>query len=116
VHQSPDLQGSCFGGGYEAETKAPSKPVGGWQTAEAAEAYRGILYAESGEMRDAQNDKMVRSGVSVEAARAVLAEPGKLSAAELVRLPVIRIPRRPTDPNVPLDLQKMLDLVYVSGR
>ena len=98
------------------ETKAPGKPVGGWWTAEAAEAYRGILCAESGEMRDAQNDKMVRSGVSVEAARAVLAEPGKLSAAELVRLPVIRIPRCPTDPNVPLDLQKMLDLVYVSGR
>jgi hypothetical protein len=67
-------------------------------------------------VRDAQNEKVVKRGVSVEAARAVLAEPGKLSAAELVRLPMIRIPLRPPDPNVPLDLQKMLDLVYVSGR
>jgi len=29
---------------------------------------------------------------------------------------VIRIPLRPPDPDVPLDLQKMLDRVYESGR
>lgn len=49
----------------------PGKPVDGWQTAEAAEAYRGILYAEGREMRDAQNDKVVTCGVSVEATTAM---------------------------------------------
>jgi hypothetical protein len=32
------------------------------------------------------------------------------------RLPVIRVPLRAPDPDVPLDLQKMLDRVYESGR
>ncbi|MCX6838926.1 MAG: hypothetical protein NTX35_14105, partial [Verrucomicrobia bacterium] len=59
-----------------------------WQSAGAAEAYRGILYAEGREVRDAQNEKVVKRGVSVEAARAVLAEGGKLSPGELVRLRV----------------------------
>ena len=39
-------------------------------------------------MRDAQNEKVVKRGVSAEAARAVLVERGKLSVAELVRLRV----------------------------
>jgi hypothetical protein len=40
------------------------------------------------EVLDAQNEKVVRRGVSVEAAREVLAERGKLSTSELVRLRV----------------------------
>ena len=64
------------------------KPVDGWQKAGAAEAYRCILYASGREMKDAQNEKVVKRGVSVESARAVLAERGKLSPAELVRLRV----------------------------
>ncbi|OYW70957.1 MAG: hypothetical protein B7Z37_29120 [Verrucomicrobia bacterium 12-59-8] len=39
-------------------------------------------------MKDAQNENVVRRGVSVETVRAVLAERGKLSPAELVRLRV----------------------------
>ncbi|MDB6005118.1 MAG: hypothetical protein JWR15_2105, partial [Prosthecobacter sp.] len=54
----------------------------------AAEAYRCILYAEGREVKDAQNENVVRRGVRVETVRAVLAERGKLSPAELVRLRV----------------------------
>ena len=68
--------------------KAMGKPVDGWQSAGAAEAYRCILYADGREVRDAQNEKVVKRGVSTESARTVLAERGKLSAAELVRLRV----------------------------
>ena len=39
-------------------------------------------------MKDAQNEKVVSRGVTAESARAVLAEKGKLSPAELVRLRV----------------------------
>ena len=81
----------ALGGSRRAQRglcKAIGKPVDGWQSAGAAEAYRGILYAEGREVRDAQNEKVVKRGVSVEAARAVLAERGKLSPGELVRLRV----------------------------
>jgi putative transposase len=81
----------ALGGSRRAQRglcKAIGKPVDGWQSAGAAEAYRGILYAEGREVRDAQNEKVVKRGVSVEAARAVLAERAKLSPGELVRLRV----------------------------
>ena len=81
----------ALGGSRRAQRglcKAIGKPVDGWQSAGAAEAYRSILYAEGREVRDAQNEKVVRRGVSVEAAREVLAERGKLSTSELVRLRV----------------------------
>ncbi len=81
----------ALGGSRRAQRglcKAIGKPVDGWQSAGAAEAYRSILYAEGREVRDAQNEKVVKRGVSVEAARAVQAEGGKLSTAELVRLRV----------------------------
>ena len=81
----------ALGGSRRAQRglcKAIGKPVDGWQSAGAAEAYRSILYAEGREVRDAQNEKVVKRGVSVEAARAVLAERGKLSTSELVRLRV----------------------------
>jgi hypothetical protein len=81
----------ALGGSRRAQRglcKAIGKPVDGWQSAGAAEAYRSILYAEGREVRDAQKEKVVRLGVSVEAAREVLAERGKLSTSELVRLRV----------------------------
>ena len=81
----------ALGGSRRAQRglcKAIGKPVDGWQSAGAAEAYRSILYAEGREVRDAQNEKVVKRGVSVEAAREVLAERGKLSTSELVRLRV----------------------------
>ncbi len=81
----------ALGGSRRAQRglcKAIGKPVDGWQSAGASEAYRSILYAEGREVRDAQNEKVVRRGVSVEAAREVLAERGKLSTSELVRLRV----------------------------
>lgn len=81
----------ALGGSRRAQRglcKAIGKPVDGWQSAGGAEAYRCILHASGREVKDAQNEKVVKHGVSVESARAVLAEGGKLSTAELVRLRV----------------------------
>jgi putative transposase len=81
----------ALGGNRRAQRglcKAIGKPVDGWQTAGAAEAYRCILFDEGREVKDAQNENVVERGVSVESAREVLAERGKLSPAELVRLRV----------------------------
>ena len=81
----------ALGGSRRAQRglcKAIGKPVDGWQTAGVAEAYRCILFDEGREVKDARNETVVERGVSVESARAVLAERGKLSAAELVRLRV----------------------------
>jgi putative transposase len=78
----------ALGGSRRAQRglcKAIGKPVDGWESASAAEAYRCILYTEGREVKDAQNQKVVERGVSADSARAVLAERGKLSAAELVR-------------------------------
>ncbi len=81
----------ALGGSRRAQRglcKAQSKPVDGWKSAGAAAAYRCLLHAEGREVKDAQNEKVVTRGVSVESARAVLAQKGKLSPAELVRLRV----------------------------
>ena len=81
----------ALGGSRRAQRglcKAIGKPVDGWQTAGAAEAYRCILFDEGREVKDAQNETVVERGVSGESARVVLAERGKLSPAELVRLRV----------------------------
>jgi len=81
----------ALGGSRRAQRglcKALSKPVDGWKRAGAAEAYRCLLHAEGREVKDAQNEKVLQRGVSVESARAVLAEKGKLSPTELVRLRV----------------------------
>ncbi|HEY1050974.1 MAG TPA: transposase [Prosthecobacter sp.] len=81
----------ALGGSRRAQRglcKALGKPVDGWKTAGAAEAYRRLLHVDGREVRDAQNKKVVRRGVNVEKARAVLAEGGKLSTAELLKLRV----------------------------
>ncbi len=81
----------ALGGSRRAQRglcKALGKPVDGWKTADAAEAYRRLLHVDGREVRDAQNEKVVRRGVNVEKARAVLAEGGKLSVAELLKLRV----------------------------
>jgi putative transposase len=81
----------ALGGSRRAQRglcKALSKPVDGWKSAGAAAAYRCLLHDEGREVKDAQNEKVVRHGVSVESARAVLETKGKLSPAELVRLRV----------------------------
>jgi hypothetical protein len=81
----------ALGGSRRAQRglcKAIGKPVDGWQRAGAAEAYRCILFDEGREVKDAQNETVVERGVSGESARTVLAERGKLSPAELVRLRV----------------------------
>ncbi len=81
----------ALGGSRRAQRglcKAQGKPVDGWKTAGAAQAYRCLLHAEGRELKDAQNEKVLRRGVTAESARAVLADKGKLSAAELVRLRV----------------------------
>jgi len=79
----------ALGGSRRAQRglcKALGKPVDGWKTAGAAAAYRCLLHAEGREVKDAQNEKVVFRGVTAESARAVLAEKGKLSPAELVHL------------------------------
>jgi hypothetical protein len=81
----------ALGGSRRAQRglcKAQGKPVDGWKSAGAAEAYRCLLHAEGREVKDAQNETVVRRGVTAESARAVLAQKGKLSPAELVRLSV----------------------------
>ncbi len=81
----------ALGGSRRAQRglcKALGKPVDGWKTAGAAEAYRRLLHVDGREVRDAQNEKVVRRGVNVEKARAVLAEGGKLSVVELLKLRV----------------------------
>jgi hypothetical protein len=81
----------AIGGSRRAQRglcKAMSKPVDGWHTAEVAESYRCLLHAEGREVRDAQNENVMRSGVTADKARAVLSEGGKLSITELVRLRV----------------------------
>jgi len=81
----------ALGGSRRAQRglcKALGKPVDGWKSADAAAAYRCLLHAEGREVKDAQNEKVVSRGVTAESARAVLAEKGRLSPAELVRLRV----------------------------
>lgn len=68
--------------------RALGKPVDAWGPQEVAKSYRCHLHVEGREVRDAQNERVVRQGVSAEKARAVLAEGGKLSPAELIRLRV----------------------------
>jgi putative transposase len=81
----------ALGGSRRAQRglcKAQGKPVDGWKSAGAAAAYRCLLHAEGREVKDAQNEKVVTRGVTAQSARSVLAEKGKLSPAELVRLRV----------------------------
>ncbi|MBB5034404.1 hypothetical protein [Prosthecobacter vanneervenii] len=84
-------KGEALGGSRSAQRglcTALGKPVDGWKSAGAAEACRCLLHTDGREVKDAQNENVVRHGVSVESARAVLKERGKLSTAELVRLRV----------------------------
>ena len=70
-------------------SKVTAKPVDGWEHAGGAEAYRCLLYSSGIEIKDAQNETIVKKqGVTAEEARQVLKEKGKLSPAELVRLRV----------------------------
>jgi len=81
----------ALGGSRRAQRglcKALDKPVDGWKSASAAEAYRCLLHADGREVKDAQNENIIRRGLSADSARTVLAEHGKLSTAELIRLRV----------------------------
>ncbi|WP_395745591.1 transposase [Prosthecobacter sp.] len=91
--------------------KAQGKPVDGWRTAGVAEAYRCLLHDEGREVRDAQNEKVVRRGVTTDSARSVLAKGGKLSPAELVRLRV----RYFTD-GVALGSREFVEDIFASQR
>jgi len=82
---------AALGGSRRAQRglcKALSKPVDGWRSSGAAEAYRCLLHAEGREVKAAQNEKVIQPGMSAESARAMLAEKGKLSTAELIHLRV----------------------------
>ncbi len=81
----------ALGGSRRAQRglcKALGKPVDGWRSAGAAAAYRCILHNEGREVNDAQNEDVIKPGVTTESARSVLAARGKLSPAELIRLRV----------------------------
>jgi hypothetical protein len=69
-------------------SKVTAKPVDRWEQSGGAEAYRCLLFANGVEIRDAQNRKVMRRGVTADEARQVLKEKGKLSTAEMVRLRV----------------------------
>ena len=104
----------ALGGSRRAQRglcKAQSKPVDGWKSAGAAEAYRCLLHDEGREVKDAQNEKIVRRGVTVESARAVLAQKGKLSTAELVRLRV-----RYFSDGVALGSKEFVEGIFVAQR
>ncbi len=68
-------------------SKITGTPVDGWEKG-GAEAYRSLLFSSGGEIKVAQNVNVLRLGVTVDAARKVLKEKGKLSTMELVRLRV----------------------------
>ena len=104
----------ALGGSRRAQRglcKAQSKPVDGWKSTGAAEAYRCLLHDEGREVKDAPNEKIVRRGVTVESARAVLAEKGKLSPAELVRLRV-----RYFSDGVALGSKEFVEGIFVAQR
>lgn len=69
-------------------SKVTAKPVDGWDQAGGAEAYRCLLFSSGVEIKDAQNETVVRHGVTADEVRQVLKENGKLSNAEMVRLRV----------------------------
>lgn len=69
-------------------SKVTGTPVDGWDEKGGAEAYRCLLFSSGVEVKDAQNEGVVRRGVTAEAARKTLAEKGKLSPEEMVRLRV----------------------------
>ncbi|MCX6856794.1 MAG: chemotaxis protein CheW [Verrucomicrobia bacterium] len=69
-------------------SKVTAKPVDSWEQAGGAEAYRCLLFSTGVEIKDAQNENVIRLGVTADEARQVLKEKGKLSSAEMVRLRV----------------------------
>ncbi len=69
-------------------SKVTARPVDGWEQEGGAEAYRCLLFSSGIEIKDAQNENMVRKGVTADEARQALKETGKLSSAEMVRLRV----------------------------
>ncbi len=69
-------------------SKVTAKPVDSWEQAGGAEAYRCLLFSTGVEIKDAQNENVIRMGVTADEARQVLKEKGKLSSAEMVRLRV----------------------------
>ncbi len=67
--------------------KALGKPLDGWKKEGAAE-YRRLLQAEGQEIGDASTEKTAHRAVTAKKARSVLAEKGRLSVADLVKLRV----------------------------
>lgn len=106
--------GEALGGSRRAQRglcKAMGKPVDGWQAAGAAAAYRCLLHDSGREVLDARKEKVVRAGMRAEKAREVLAEHGKLSLGELVRLRV----RYFTD-GLALGSREFVESVFVTNR
>lgn len=69
-------------------SKVTGTPLDGWEKSGGAEAYSCLLSSSGVEVKDAQNEGVVRRGVTAEAARKTVAEKGKLSPEEMVRLRV----------------------------
>lgn len=57
-------------------SKVTTKLVDGWEYAGGAEGYRCLLYSNGIETKDAQNESVVRQGVTAEEARQVLRDKG----------------------------------------
>jgi putative transposase len=69
-------------------SKVTATPVDGWERTGGAEVYRCLLFSNGVAIKDAQNEHVVRHGVTADEARKVLREKGKLSISEMVRLRV----------------------------
>lgn len=54
-----------------------AKLVDGWEAAGGAEAYRCLLFSKGIKIKDAQNENVVRQGVTAEEARQVLKDKGR---------------------------------------
>jgi hypothetical protein len=71
-----------------AMSKVTAMPVDGWESAGGAEAYRKLLFSHAVEVQNADQTEVVRRGVAVEQAKAVLEAKGKLTSQELVQFRV----------------------------
>jgi putative transposase len=69
-------------------SKVTGTPVDDWEKSGGAEAYRCLLFSNGVEVKDAQNENVMRQGARAGEARKVLQEKGKLCSSEMVRLRV----------------------------
>ena len=68
--------------------KAVARPVDSWGAPQTSQAYRRLLHTTGAQVKNTPHHQATSSGISAERARQVLAQKGKLTTAELIRLRV----------------------------